>query len=276
MKTLIMKKSLLLASCRVTALAVVCLLAAGLSASAQVSIPIPDYSFDTWNTTNPYANQYPVGFSPYPTGQIFADWATTTNNYEFYQTSTAGDTGTFQGAKAVEVLDPIVSTTESLNPVVASIDNNAVYTLTFALSSPNATAGSVTLEMLSTTSAADYENPANDPHGSGPAGPNPTPIITTVDTLASTTISAATISAQSAGQFTDYSVSFSTLGGLNPSYVGQDLTIGIVVNQTNYSQETEFDNARLTETIVPEPSIWALMGLGAGILIWRLRRGQLT
>jgi hypothetical protein len=255
MKTSIMKKSLLPASCRVMALAVVCLVAARLPASAQVSIPVPDYSFDTWNSTNPYANQYPVGYSPYPTAQIFTGWATTSANYKFYRVPTTGDTGTFQGANAAEVDYPIVSTTESLNPVVTSIDNNAVYTLTVALSSSQAAAGSVTLELLSTTSATDttdYSNPANDKSGSNPTSlPNPTPIITTVATLASTTISGATINAQGAGHYVDYSVSFNTLNGANSSLVGKNVTIAVVVNSTSYSQCTDFDNVRLTETNQP-------------------------
>jgi hypothetical protein len=253
---------------RFIAIAAVCLLADKLPLSAQiVNIPIPDYSFSTDNSGSSYANQYPVDYSPYPTAEIFADWATSSYNYQIYQESTTGQTGSYDGTTAVQVNYPYGpsgfggpgaeggqygSTTESLNPVVASIANNAIYTLTFALANVNGTSGDVTLSMLSTTSAPDTTvyNPYPDPATGQPYGPNPTPTITTQETLASTTISGAVINAQPVGQFTDYSVSFSTVG-LNSTYVGQDLTLAINVDG---GASTEFDNARLTETTPTPPA----------------------
>jgi hypothetical protein len=258
---------------RLIAIAAVCLLAAKLPSSAQiVDIPIPDYSFSTMNSGSSYANQYPVDYSPYPTAEIFADWATSSYNYQIFQESTTNQTGTFDGTTAVQVNYPgygpsgfggpgaisgaqYGSTTESLNPVVASIADNAIYTLTFSLANVDGTAGNVTLSMLTTTSAPDPTNYGAippyylDPATHMPYGANPTPTITTQQTLASVTISSAVINAQPAGQFTDYSVSFSTVG-VNSTYVGQNLTLAINVQG---GTSTDFDNARLTETTPAPP-----------------------
>lgn len=275
-----------------------CSLVLGAHSSAQIisNITVPDYSFSTYNSGSSYANQYPVPYSPYPTAQIFADWSTSSYNYQIYPETSTGKMGTYDGSTVVRVNFPgngpsgfdgpgavhsgwpgydssLGSTTESLNPVVTSIDNNAIYTLTFSLANIDNTAGDVTIAMLSTTSAPDTTDYSGIPDPQPPYtpyGPNPTPTITTTKTLAYLTIPAATINLQANGDFVDYSVSFSTMAGLNPDYVGQNLSLAINVRNGSF---TEFDNARLTETTVPEPGTWALMLGGVAILGCFARRG---
>jgi hypothetical protein len=285
---------------RFTALAAICLLATQLPSNAQTSITVPDFSFSTDNSSSSYANQYPVDYSPYPDAEIFSGWVSSSYDYQIYQTSTSASSGTFNGSTAVEVSNPQTAVTESLNPVVAHIANNAVYTLTFSLSasdyqyytydpdtnsyigpftSATPNSGDVTLELLSTTSGSDPTNYAaippyyDDPNTGLPYGPNPTPIITTTATLATTTISGSTIDAQGAGVYQDYSLTFSTLDGMNSSAVGQDMSIALSIA---YGNNTDFDNVRLTEVEAPEPGTWALMGLGLLSLVALGRFRQLT
>jgi hypothetical protein len=266
--------------------AAICLLATQMPSNAQlVNIPVPNSSFDTSGpnfTGSPYADQTTIGFGydslPYGTGvgEPFNDWLTAAANYQIFSVSTTGDTGTFNGANAVQVNYNATYgyTLESLTPVVASIANNATYTLTFALANNGGGAGDVTLSMLTTTSAPntfDYSSTAiggNPSNGYYPAT-SPYPIITTVNTIASTTISGSTINGQAVGDFTDYSVSFDTLNGDNSASVGQDLTLALNVSNNS---SLEFDNARLTELEVPEPGTWAMMFGGLSVLALLVRR----
>jgi hypothetical protein len=268
---------------RSIALAAVCLLATNLSSSAQVSIPVPDFSFDTHGADfsgSGYADQTNVNW-PYDgvatqVGEPYAGWLTDAANYQIYSVATTGDTGSFDGANAVQVngAGNANYTLESLTPVVAHIDNNATYTLTFALANDGSAASNVTLSMLTTTSAPNTHDYSTQHIGNNPSNgyypsTSPYPIITTVNTIASTNISASTINAQTVGDFTDYSVSFDTLGGDNAASVGQDLTLAL--NVTSYNS-FQFDNARLTETVVPEPSTYAMMLGGLALLGFCVRR----
>jgi hypothetical protein len=253
---------------RSIALAVVSLLATNLSSSAlTINIPVPDFSFDA-NGANyqgsSYANQNPVSYSAYPTNEIYADWETTSANYQTFITSTGGYTGTFQGTTAGQINGPYQTVElESLNPVT-TIANNAIYTLTFALSTPGG-AGDVAIQLLATTQAAD---PTIYTSGGSPpvVGTSPYPIITTVDTLASTPVSDLNTHA---GVFTDYSTSFSTVGGLNSSYVGDNLSIALFDAP---GSTITFDNVRLSEVVAPEPSTYAMMLGGLALLGFCIRR----
>jgi autotransporter-associated beta strand protein len=253
---------------RFIAIAAVCLLGYKLPSSAQmVDIPIPNYSFDTSGPNfsgSSYADQTTIGWGydslPYGTGvgEPYDGWLTAAANYQIYSVSTSGDTGAFDGANAVQVngYSNYGYTLESLTPVVTSIANNAIYTLTFALANDGGGAGNVTLSMLSTTSAPNTFDYSSTPVGNNPAlgyypATSPYPIITTVKTLASTTVSGSTINAQTVGDFTDYHVTFSTVDGLNASFVGQDLTLALNVSNNSSLQ---FDNAQLTKTTpLPAP-----------------------
>jgi hypothetical protein len=264
---------------RIFAITAGCLLAT-LSASAQlISIPVPNYSFDTYGPNgtpiNAYSNQddqydlpSPHGYSPWPTGEIWAGWENTSNGgLQLYSVSTSGDLGTFNGANAVN--ENTYALLESLNPVT-TIDNNATYTLTFALSPASlASANDVTIELLATSQATDTTYYTNSVYS--PASfQSPYPLITTLAVLGSTTVPASALDLQSAGTFANYSTSFTTLLGANSTYIGDDLTLALVVNG-----DTLFDNAQLTELTVPEPSTYALM-LGGLAFLGFLARRQLA
>jgi len=266
---------------RSVALATVCLLAANLSSRASY-IPVPDFSFDTSGPNysgSSYADQTTNGWGydslPYGTGvgEPFNGWLTAAANYQIYSVSTAGDSGSFNGANAVRVNGNAYYgyTLESLTPVVSSIENNVTYTLTFALANDGGGAGNVTLSLLTTTSAPNTFDYSSTPVGGNPSNgyypaTSPYPIITTVNTIASNTILGSTINAQTIGDFTDYSVSFDTLHGDNAASVGQDLTLAL---NGDTGGSFLFDNARLT---VPEPSTYAMMLGGVVLLGFCVRR----
>ena len=122
---------------RSIALAAVCLLAANLSSRASY-IPVPDFSFDTSGPNysgSSYADQTTNGWGydslPYGTGvgEPFNGWLTAAANYQIYSVSTAGDSGSFNGANAVRVNGNAYYgyTLESLTPVVSSIENNVTW-----------------------------------------------------------------------------------------------------------------------------------------------------
>jgi hypothetical protein len=250
------------------------------SADITTPIAVTDFSFETHGANysgSGYADQtniyYPYNSGILGEGEPYQGWLTVAANYQIYSVSTSGATGSFNGANAVQVNGNSYYgyTLESLTPVVASIANNATYTLTFALANDGGGAGNVTLSLLTTSSApntTDYStiqlpgtgtDPMTNPVRYYPAPPNPYPILTTVNTIASTVVSGSTINAQTVGDFTDYSVTFDTLSGHNAASVGQDLTLALNVDSNSSLQ---FDNARLTVTTVPEPSTYAMM-LGA-------------
>jgi hypothetical protein len=243
----------------------VCLLATKLPSSAQI-ITVPDYSFNANGagySGSPYSNQSPHPFSTFPTNEIFADWESTSGNFQSYITPTSGYTGTFQGTTAGQINGPFqFVTVESLNPV-ATIANHQIYTLTFALSTPGG-AGNVTLQLLATTQTADSTVYNDSPYY---VGTSPYPVISTVAVLGSLTVTGATLNA-AAGAFNDYTVTFDTFGGPNALYVGDNLTIALVDSP---GSTVVFDNVRLSEA-VPEPSTWALMLGGLALLGFCVRR----
>jgi hypothetical protein len=82
------------------------------------------------------------------------------------------------------------------------------------------------------------------------------------------------------GVMTDYMVSFTTTGGANAGLIGDTLKIqlGQDAGHSDYPV-AEFDNVRLDGTVsaVPEPSTWAMMlgGVGVlGLMIQRRRQQQ--
>jgi hypothetical protein len=258
-------------------------------------ITVPDATFDTngpsitaygfengtytGGNNRFYTNQNPAGANPYPDAELFAGFVTTAGNYQAYETPTTGTTGLAGGVSSmVQVNNPYGSTTVSLNPVVSSIDLNATYTFTLSLAEQGSTGSPVTMELVSTTSAPDPTNydvaPLYYTTSTTLTGPqsdyNPTPIITST-VLESTTISAATLNAQGSDVFKDYSLSLNTNpGGADVADAGQNLSLLIYVG--NGSGTVLFTDARLTEDVVPEPSVWAMALLGAAGLLFVARR----
>jgi hypothetical protein len=147
----------------------------GTSVLGDTSIAVPDFGFDTdgpsitafgfesgvWTHDNNryYTNQNPGGANPYPDAELFAGWVNTDTNEQAYETSTAGMSGLAMGiTSAVQVNNSVGNTTVSLNPVVSSIDANAIYKFTLSLAAGGSTSSNVTMELVSTTSASDPTN----------------------------------------------------------------------------------------------------------------------
>jgi hypothetical protein len=216
-------------------------------------------------------------------GEPFSGYLTDADNYQIYQTSSAGATGSFSGPTVIQVNGTGAKnyTLESIAPVVASLAPNTVYSFTLAIANDNGGAGNVTLSLFSATSAADTTDYSMAPYPNDPAtgmpypAMSPLPVITTGTVFASNTISGGTINAQTVGDFTDYTVQLNTfntvVNGLapDPNAIGQNLYIGVNVNNNNSLQ---FDNIR----VVPEPGTWALMGLGLVSLVALGRFRKLT
>jgi hypothetical protein len=178
---------------------------------------------------------------------------------------------------AVQVNNSVGNTAVTLNPVVSSIDLDQKYTFTLSLAEQGSTSSSVTMELVSTTSAPDPTNYNTTPYGhyttsttlTGPQSPyNPTPIITST-VLESTTITSTMLNNQGSDVFQDYSLSLDTTPtGADVADAGQNLSLLIFVGGGGGT--VLFTDARLTET--PEPSTWAMMFLGAGGLLFLARR----
>jgi len=269
---------------RVLLVAAASLLAPRLPASAQTSIPVPNFSFETYSqyySGSTYTNQQldtPDGYSPFPTTEIYDGWLSPAGNRQLFSVSTAGDSGSYDGADAV--YDNYSSTfIESLNPV-ATIDNNATYTLTFALCSAGYPYQDATIALLATSQASDpteyaYNSPGgtyyNPPDTDGAPATllSPYPLITTLAVLGSTDVPANTLYNQPANTFVDYSATFDTLNGDNAAYVGDNLTLYL-----SDGDSQEFDNVRLTEIApVPEPATWMTLLGGMGVLaFWQKNR----
>jgi hypothetical protein len=79
------------------------------------------------------------------------------------------------------------------------------------------------------------------------------------------------------GTFKDFSVTLTAAEA--SSFIGQQLGIQLesgAYSGSNFTQ-TIFDNVRLSETsTVPEPSTWALIGVGALALVWQAKRKRLV
>jgi hypothetical protein len=258
---------------RFTLCTAICLLASKLPSSADTlfNLTIPNYSFESKvdSDLNGYLNQAPdpYHYNNLPATELFTGWEST--GYLLQPTAVsagAGYTGTFQGSQvAMALYTP--DTIESLNPV-ATIIENATYTLTFAINAPSG-AGSTTLQLLATSQALDttdnyqwYPNGGNIPT----TGPSPFPVITTLGVLASS-LSPIMGGDTGAMEFKDYSVSFNTLNGNNASFVGDSLSINVLLGTS-----ASVDNARLTEDVIPEPSTYAMMLGGLALLGFCVRR----
>lgn len=227
-----------------------------------------------------YTNQNPAGANPYPVAELFADWVTTDGNYQAYQVPTTTMTGLESGvANAIQVNNAYGSTTVSLNPVVSSIDLNATYTFTLSLAPGGTTGTSVTMALVSTTSAPDptdyntapfqYYTTSTTLNGTQ-SDFNPTPLITST-VLESRTISSTMLNSQGSEAFQDYSLSLdTTLTGADVADAGQNLSLLIYVSGGGGT--IYFTDARLTESAVPEPSTWAMMFLGLTGLLFVTRR----
>jgi hypothetical protein len=160
---------------------------------------------------------------------------------------------------AVQVNNSVGNTAVTLNPVVSSIDLDQKYTFTLSLAEQGSTSSSVTMELVSTTSAPDPTNYNTTPYGhyttsttlTGPQSPyNPTPIITST-VLESTTITSTMLNNQGSDVFQDYSLSLDTTPtGADVADAGQNLSLLIFVGGGGGT--VLFTDARLTET--PEPS----------------------
>jgi hypothetical protein len=218
-------------------------------ADVTTNIIVPNFSFEEYHTAgNSYANQTPNN-NPGPTGILFDDWITTSANYQLPQRPLTDMTlpGTAQGTYYLQfdgISTGFTPVAETENPV-ATIDNNAVYTLTIALGNlPGGQSLQDTIELLSGNTV-----------------------------LASNTVSTTTLDALP-GTFADFTTSFDTLAGDNSSFVGQNLSIAFYADNPDFNgaRVGNFDNVRLAETTVPEPGTWAMMLLGSAGLIFLGRR----
>ena len=74
--------------------------------------------------------------------------------------------------------------------------------------------------------------------------------------------------------FTDFTVTLSASYILShPSLLGENLGIQLeATGVAGYDAQDNFDNVQLTETSVPEPRVWALMGFGGLALLAALNR----
>jgi hypothetical protein len=255
------------------------------AASAQIINGNLETTGGALYTGSPYADQTLVGFgynsNVVGNGEPFSGYLTDANNYQIYQTSSAGATGSFAGPTVIQVNSAGVKnyTLESIAPVVASIAPNKDYQLTFAIANDGGGAGNVTLSLFSATSAVDTTNYSIAPYGNDPNTGNPypatspLPVITTGTVFTSDTVPNYTINAQVVGNFTDYTVSLNTFAytfdGQAPDLaaIGQNLYIGLNVDNNGSLQ---FDNIRLK--VLPEPSTWALMLVGLCSLLFMARR----
>jgi hypothetical protein len=228
-------------------------------------------------TGSPYADQTLTGFgynsNVVGNGEPFKGFLTDANNYQIYQTPSAGYTGNFAGPTVIQVNSNGVKnyTLETLAPLIPIIRVNTRYTLTFALANDGGGAGSVTLSLFSATSAVDTTNYSIAPYGNDPAtsmpypATSPLPVITTGTIYATGTNSG--INTQAFEFFTNYSISFDTFNGDNAGAIGQNLYAGLNVTGNGSLQ---FDNAQFE--VIPEPSTWALMFGGLAFLGYSLRR----
>jgi hypothetical protein len=267
MKTSIVKKNLLLASCL--------LLAGGLSGHADtVNVTVPNFSFENPASSS---NHIAIDFNNTPTrGGYIQDWydaPTPTDSYYGtvnYATSSilngainvveagnvTGGTGS-QGAYLEAAFGGGTAYLTTGNPtnndgtipgstgVVTTVLADTTYTLDVdvALAPGSATDGSVQLSLVDTTGAAFAD-------------------LTIADTHLSSV-------------FTNEELQFTS--SLSPADLGEGLNIQLVETNGDFDGiPVIFDNVRLTESVVPEPSTWALMGLGVIVMGWRLRRGQLV
>ena len=262
--------------------AAACLLAAKLPSSAQTPITVPDYSFDTYSIYfggSSYTNQQadtPDGYSPFSVTEIFDGWLSGAGNRQFVTIATSGALGSYGGDSSSAYTNGSSDTIESLNPVT-TIVADATYTMTISLLSNGYPYQDALLQMLATTQTAPGGDPTvyayNEPGGTNTQGPatllSPYPVITTLATLATTDISAGTLSGQPANTFVDYSVTFDTLNGDNAAYIGDGLTLYFADGASQ-----AFDNVRLTEIApVPEPATWMTLLGGMGILaFWQKNR----
>jgi len=71
------------------------------------------------------------------------------------------------------------------------------------------------------------------------------------------------------GTFSDLSATFTSPA--SGPLIGESLTIRLSATAGSNNDEAIFDNVRLTATAVPEPTTWALLGMGAVALFARRR-----
>jgi hypothetical protein len=240
-------------------LAVICLLAAKLTSSAQVvngSFEDTTSPYFT-NGQNPYSDQYPA-YNDFPTVVMFNGWesASRQGGLRYQEISTAGYTGA-DGSYAVQGLDGGAAI-ESLNPVT-QIAANTTYTLTLSLNVPAGTSGA-SFQLLATSQGPNPNTGYTYNPGPGYVPIlSPNPLIMTLGVLADSSV----IPAGSTGatDFADYTINFNTLDGANASFLGDNLSILINLDPNGGTGDS-VDNVRLTETTVPEPSTYALIGLG--------------
>jgi hypothetical protein len=75
--------------------------------------------------------------------------------------------------------------------------------------------------------------------------------------------------------FLDYSGGYS-IGTFTATATTETFTYGGVNGYANGGNAGFLNDIVIENVTIPEPGTWALIGLGAGVLIWRLRRRQLT
>lgn len=102
----------------------------------------------------------------------------------------------------------------------------------------------------------------------------------TMQLLAGSTVLATnTFFNSTAGTFADYAVSYAGSGNTNSGLVGSPLVIRFSEYDQNATvAEADMDNVRVVTTTVPEPSTWAALLVGAGLLgaFTRRRVGKLA
>jgi hypothetical protein len=82
------------------------------------------------------------------------------------------------------------------------------------------------------------------------------------------------------GTFVDFTVNLSAADIAAHSLAGEALGITLVTEEApsgafNNFNQGAFDNVRLSDSNVPEPSTWALVGVGALALVWQANRKRL-
>jgi hypothetical protein len=238
------------------------------SAEAQISIPVPNSSFETPAATTAGTAGTSSG-AQFDTSEsdlsLIDDWTGTGNvpggsepigvvNNSVL--TTAGTSDASQSAFFQVYYNGEVSTLTTNNSL-GTIAPDTTYTLTVALGS----------EVNRTTMDGASGAPTGDVAAQEDISLLANGAAAATFTLVNTAVPV--------GTEADYTASFTT--GASGGFIGDALTIQLEADKAFYpggvdpgSEEAMFDNVRLSET--PEPSTWALMLGGMGFLVLLARR----
>jgi hypothetical protein len=228
-------------------------LAVSTCAAQAASVTVPNGSFETPSS--------PVTVSPSQSTKLTTDsttvsgWVFSINGPSQYGTRSIASNFTSEGAASGNNYAFINNDQDGATDTITSalslgtIEGQTRYTLTVAVGNPKAadssnygSPGTVTFSLL----------------GNGVA-------------FATDTVTNGTVPN---GTFEDFTLTFTTPG--SGSLIGESLKIQLAALAQSAPAEPAFDNVTLDVTLVPEPKTWALLGLGALVLIGLRHRAHVA